>query len=207
MVHTCKYIADFDIVFTSYQIDNEFVSITRRPSIIRREKRISLTRKEDTAEESIRHVQSRATDTHLILRPHEETDCLVLDAVVRSWLPIQPRVLRWTFPVWTLDDSFDPAALRVDRPRRKAKTASESDTPPKATEPAWDALRFVAEFVTETPVPKVTLVESAAARGLSERRTQKLLKQAEGTGLIHRWKYGSNQPVRFARIPQTEVAS
>lgn len=151
--------------------------------------------------------QSRATDTHLILRPHEETDCVVLDAVVRSWPPIQPRVLRWTFPVWTLDDSLDPAALRVDRPRRKAKTTSESDSPPKATEPAWDALRFVAEFVTETPVPKVTLIESAAARGLSERRTQKLLKQAEGTGLVHRWKYGSNQPVRFARIPQTEVAS
>ena len=102
---------------------------------------------------------------------------------------------------------LDPAALRVDSPRRKARTASQSDSPPKATEPAWNTIRFVAEFVTDTPVPKVTLVESAVARRLSECRTQKLLKQAEGTGLVHRWKYGSNQPVRFARIPQTEVAS
>jgi hypothetical protein len=45
--------------------------------------------------------QSRATDTHLVLRPHEEPDCVVLDAAVRSWPPIEPRVLRWTFPVWT----------------------------------------------------------------------------------------------------------
>ncbi len=28
--------------------------------------------------------QSRATDTHLILRPHEEKNCAVLDAAVRS---------------------------------------------------------------------------------------------------------------------------
>src|SRR5690606_36028070 len=29
--------------------------------------------------------QSRATDTHLVLRPHEEDGAIVLDAAVRSW--------------------------------------------------------------------------------------------------------------------------
>ena len=145
---------------------------------------------------------SRSTDTHLILRPHEETDCVVLDAVVRSWPPIQPRVLRWTFPVWALDDSLDPAALRPDRPRRKAKTDSESDSSSKAVEPPWDALRFVAEFVTEIPIPKVALVETATTAGLSERKANKLLRQAEQSGLIHRWKYGSNLPIRFAKVPR-----
>jgi RecA-family ATPase len=65
--------------------------------------------------------QARATDTHLVLRQHEETDCAVLEAAVRSFPPIQPRVLRWTFPVWTPEDSLDPAALKPERPRRKPK--------------------------------------------------------------------------------------
>lgn len=39
--------------------------------------------------------QSRATDCHLVIRPHEEDDCAVLDAAVRSFAPIQPVTLRW----------------------------------------------------------------------------------------------------------------
>lgn len=151
--------------------------------------------------------QSRATDTHLVLRPHEEPDCVVLDAAVRSWPPIEPRVLRWTFPVWTPDDLLDPAALRPERPRRKAKTESESSTAPKATEPAWDASRFVQEFVTDDPTLKLALFENATTAGLSERKATKLLKQAEAQGLVHRWKYGSNEPIRFSRIPQPTTAS
>jgi RecA-family ATPase len=44
--------------------------------------------------------QSRATDTHLVLRQHELDDVCVLDAAVRSWPPIEPICLRWTFPVF-----------------------------------------------------------------------------------------------------------
>ncbi len=46
--------------------------------------------------------QSRATDTHLIPRPHEEPGAVVVDAAVRSWPPIEPRCLRWEFPVFQL---------------------------------------------------------------------------------------------------------
>ncbi|MEM7630362.1 MAG: AAA family ATPase, partial [Planctomycetota bacterium] len=53
--------------------------------------------------------QSRATDTHLVLRPHEEDGVVVLDAAVRSWPPIEPTCLRWSFPVWNADRSLDPA--------------------------------------------------------------------------------------------------
>ena len=38
--------------------------------------------------------QSRATDTHLVLRHHQEPGCVVVDAAVRSWPPIEPRCLR-----------------------------------------------------------------------------------------------------------------
>lgn len=38
--------------------------------------------------------QSRATDAHVVLRPHEEDGVAVLDAAVRSWPPIEPMCMR-----------------------------------------------------------------------------------------------------------------
>lgn len=149
--------------------------------------------------------QSRATDTHLILRPHEEADCVVLDAAVRSWPPIEPRALRWTFPVWTPDDSLDPAALRPERPRRRARTDKEAKAATNATEPAWDAPRFATAFTSDTPATILEIVETAKAAGLSERKATRLLKQAERDGLIFRWRFGATHPVQLATIPQPEA--
>lgn len=56
--------------------------------------------------------QSRAVDSHLVLRPHEKDDAVVLEAAVRSWPPINPLCLRWDFPLWRLDSDLDPAALK-----------------------------------------------------------------------------------------------
>jgi hypothetical protein len=141
--------------------------------------------------------QSRATDTHLILRPHEEDDVVVLDAVVRSWPPIQPRCLRWNFPVWSPDRALDPKALRRERPRRLPKEERQ----PKAE---WDVERFAAEFIQPTPSPTAIIVHSANEAGISKRRAMDLLKEAEGLGLAHRWRYGSTKPVEYSQYPQTE---
>jgi len=35
-----------------------------------------------------------------------------LEAVVRSFKPVDPLSLRWEFPLWLPDDSIDPALLR-----------------------------------------------------------------------------------------------
>jgi hypothetical protein len=56
--------------------------------------------------------QSRAADTHLVLRPHQEDDCAVLDAACRSFPPIEPLVLRWSYPVWTVAEDLDPTQLK-----------------------------------------------------------------------------------------------
>lgn len=56
--------------------------------------------------------QSRAADTHMILRPHKEENCVVLDAVTRSWQPIEPLALRWEFPLWRVAGDLDPEALK-----------------------------------------------------------------------------------------------
>jgi len=145
--------------------------------------------------------QSRATDTHLILRPHEQQDVVVLDAAVRSWPPVLPRCLRWTFPVWTVDDTLDPADLRPERPRRKPKPQA---TEPEPVKPTWDAQRFAAAFVDQEPIKMLAIVQAAMDAGLSERKANRLLKQAESDGLVHRWRFGANHPVLYATKPQPE---
>ena len=72
--------------------------------------------------------QSRAVDTHSVLRPHKVDGAYVLDAAVRTWPPLASRVLRWEFPVWTPDDSLDAKALRVEG-GRKSRAAAACTTP------------------------------------------------------------------------------
>ncbi len=55
---------------------------------------------------------SRAVDTHLVMRPHEEPEHIVMDAAVRSFAPVDPVVLRWEFPVWQVAHDMDPHALK-----------------------------------------------------------------------------------------------
>jgi hypothetical protein len=148
--------------------------------------------------------QSRATDTHLVLRQHEQNDVAVLDAAVRSWPPLLPRCVRWTFPVWAPDDSLDPAELRPERPRRRPRIDPGAQVAP---EPAWDAARFVEAFVQDQPVALVSIIQRAISVGLSERKATKLLRQAEGDGLVHRWTFGANQQVQFATQAQEKSKS
>lgn len=76
--------------------------------------------------------QSRAADTHLIIRPHEQEGVAVLEAVVRSFPPVERLAIRWEFPLWTLATDADPRRLldsqtARDRARRE-KTESRLDT-------------------------------------------------------------------------------
>lgn len=144
--------------------------------------------------------QSRATDTHLVLRPHEEEDAVVLDAAVRSWPPVQARCLRWTFPVWTPTDDLDPALLRSERPRRPRKVEQEGEEP--LPELPWDAQRFVDTFITAKPKSRELILGEATAAGLSDRRAERLLRQAEAAAVAHRWVSGRNRPSSYANIPQ-----
>lgn len=150
--------------------------------------------------------QSRAADTHLVLRPHEEPGVAVLDAAVRSWPPIEPRCLRWSFPVWTVEDSLDPADLKSEKPRRKPKPSVQPE-PAKPAKPEWTVASFTAAFVTETPAMTARIVHRATEADVPEPLAKKLLKQAEQQGLIHRWKFAANQPSLYATKPQPKTAS
>src|SRR5690606_5956755 len=128
---------------------------------------------------------SRAADAHVVLRPHEEEDVVVLEAAVRSWPRVDPVCLHWSFPVWNADDSLDPSALKNERPGKKKDTPKTKSEQPAA--PSWDVERFVAEFITCQPITTAELRETAAQQpGLSWRRVDDLLTIAERQGLIER---------------------
>jgi len=141
--------------------------------------------------------QSRATDTHLVLRRHEQDDVVVLDAAVRSWPPVAPRCLRWTFPVWTPADDLSPDDLRQEGKKRPPKGAP----PPQPKEPEWDADMFVMAFVSDEPRAKPAILVAANDAGLSDYKADRLLEKAEARGLIHRWDLGRKR-TGYATVPE-----
>src|SRR5690606_14857306 len=96
--------------------------------------------------------QSRATDTHLVLRPHEEDDVVVMEGAARSWPPLEPMCLRWSVPVWTPDDSLDPTSLQ----RRAPKQRTESKPKKPKPEP-WSVEQFAEAFFTAEPIKLAVL--------------------------------------------------
>lgn len=149
--------------------------------------------------------QSRATDTHVILRPHEEPGCVVLEAAVRSWPPVDPLGLRWHFPIWTPDSSLDPGALKSEYPRRRPKEKPKPDEPVKKH---WDSETFASSFVTETPQSEAALIDAALEAGLSEHKATKLLRRAVERGFVHRWARDGERGIGYASLlpPQSPEA-
>jgi hypothetical protein len=141
---------------------------------------------------------ARATDTHLILRPHQEDDAVVLEAVARSWPPLDPICLRWTYPVWNLARELDPTKLREDNRRRQR----QSTIPLEPPAPPWTVERFVAECITATPELRAEIVERGVKCELVESRAKDLLARAIGNGQAHVWTYGGNRKQKIATRPQ-----
>jgi hypothetical protein len=152
--------------------------------------------------------QSRATDTHLIMRPHEEPNCVSLEAAVRSWPPIQPRVLRWQFPLWLPEHTLDPRDLLSDKPkRREAPPKPEEHVEPVVKPAKWNTQRFVEAFVTAEPHSRELIIARADEEAdIAERRSVRLLKSAEARGLIHRWRR-EDRTIDYATLPMPQGES
>ncbi|MCC6285693.1 MAG: AAA family ATPase [Phycisphaerales bacterium] len=141
--------------------------------------------------------QSRATDAHLVLRPHEEPDVVVLDAAVRSWPPRESACLRWAFPVWDVADDLDPKRLKVESPRRRPR--ADRPSPPED----WTPERFVGAFMSGGPALRDEIL-MAAAKDLSHAKASSMLKLAEARGLVQRVQPGPSDRVRFVVARRSE---
>jgi len=115
--------------------------------------------------------QSRAPDTHLTIRPHEDEGVAVVDAVVRSWPPVDPLTIRWTFPVWRLADA-DPRRLK------RAQTARQQQQQIKDEE---GIARIYAELAAHNTG---TQRELRGWCGISRKRLQRLLDRMQSENRV-----------------------
>ena len=57
-------------------------------------------------------VFARDPDTILNFTRHEQPDCFTVEATLRNHPPIKPFVVRWEFPLFTVENLLDPAQLK-----------------------------------------------------------------------------------------------
>ena len=136
--------------------------------------------------------QSRATDAHIILRPHQEKKVIVLDGSVRTNFDLKPICLRWDFPVWKHEPDLDPEDLEGVKPVKK-EVVKKSDT--------LSVKEFIEQCFSEKPRTRDDVILSIPG-DLSKRRIKHLFNVAESKALIHRWNFGANRKVQYATIEQ-----
>jgi hypothetical protein len=144
---------------------------------------------------------ARATDSHIIFRQHEQEGCKVMEMAGRSWQPLSPVVLRWTYPTWNIDETLDPTDLRENNRRKRKEEKADDSTPAETPEP-WTAERFVATFVTDKPLDKQTILAKATTSGISQRKADAFLRLAMDAKAVHRWAFPKVTTVYLASIEQ-----
>lgn len=117
--------------------------------------------------------QSRAADAHIVLNEHQDENCAVLEAAVRSFPPVEPLPLRWSFPLWHSDHEVDPKAVK-GRMSHQEEKQRENDRIGK--EAILDALERDGKLSARRL--------RAASGGMSRERLEKLLYQLCQEGRI-----------------------
>ena len=120
--------------------------------------------------------QSRAADTHLILREHKDDGFLVLEAVVRSFPRQEPIVLQKAFPLMLPDYERNPEDLAG-----KSEVGVKKDDPP----PAEIAKRLAELVEPDHPQAKGVFIDTVkTAYGLMEKTAKLAVERAITDGLI-----------------------
>ena len=120
--------------------------------------------------------QSRAADTHLILREHKDDGFLVLEAVVRSFPRQEPIVLQKAFPLMLPDYERNPDDLAG-----KSEVGVKKDDPP----PSEIAKRLAELVEPDHPQAKGVFIDTVkTAYGLMEKTAKLAVERAITDGLI-----------------------
>lgn len=80
---------------------------------------------------------SRAADTHLTVRPHEDPELSVLECVTRSFLSPPPKSVKFDWPLWS-EVAADPV-LKAQKPRSEAQQEAKDAESEKAVRGVLDA--------------------------------------------------------------------
>lgn len=124
--------------------------------------------------------QSRAVDTHMIIRPHEVDDVFVMDTAIRSWAPIEPMAIAWNWPLFIPTQEVDTSALMgMAKEKEKPKEIPLDE--------------FVDRCIAQhDPCSKRSVrYEAARAYNMSERKADEKLELAMERGCISKIRAGS----------------
>lgn len=116
--------------------------------------------------------QSRAADAHVVLRPHEDDGCVVLEAAVRSFAPVDPVGLRWEFPLWSRAEGLNTAAL-LDRKTKQEQKTAKNDA---------EGIQKIVEALRKRPL--TTSKVRLHAGGMGRDRAARLLGQMLDDGIV-----------------------
>lgn len=108
---------------------------------------------------------SRAADTHIVIRPHEQENFAVLECVTRSFKSPDPISIRFEYPLW-FAEGLQPMVKRAGQGREE-KTAQNDK---EADQILLDALR--SKYLSESQLVRSTgmgptRVSRAIGRGVS----------------------------------------
>ena len=121
--------------------------------------------------------QSRASDTHVILRRHKEQGCVVMESVVRSFPSVGAVCLRWNWPLWDRDDSLNPE----DLDGKKEERPSSANDP----DPSVLARRLVEVVKDDPPMVKGAFIEAVRTfYGITQKTAKLAVEGAIAEGHI-----------------------
>ncbi len=73
-------------------------------------------------------VFARDPDSLLNFTRHREEDCYTVEATLRNFPPMSPFVVRWAYPLFTRDDSLNPAELKIPGKCKTDREARQQET-------------------------------------------------------------------------------
>jgi len=139
--------------------------------------------------------QSRAADSHLVIRQHEEPDCFVIDAVARSWPPPKPICMRFQFPLWDTVPDLDPTKLKSTRAGKVKATGGEKEKEAKWEPTAADVVNIVRNH--GSPIARDEIISRLKSQSCSASAASRAVKEAERNRLLKNLTSAANKPSEF----------
>lgn len=112
---------------------------------------------------------ARAPDTHLIIRPHEQENLAVMEAVCRSWAAPLPQTIAWAFPLWW------PSEIAPEIARPKPKNEINQEKRDRETE---------AEILKVLPSRGLTISQLRGETGFGDARVRRTVKSLKAAGKV-----------------------
>jgi hypothetical protein len=123
-------------------------------------------------------VWARDPDSILNFTRHEQSDCYTVEMTLRNHPPREPFVVRWEYPLFTVDTALDPARLK--QAGRKEQYHAK------------DVLALIDEPMSATEIVKAAYEE----RNIPRRRVFELLADLKASGLLKQpERRGKYEPV------------